>query len=451
MLWHSEYRKEVNITMNICVIGTGYVGLVTGTILSDLGNHVHCVDKDIQKIAHLRCGKMPIYEPGLEEIVCRNHDNGRLHFSTDLMGAVRRSDIIFICVGTPPKEDGNPEMGFVEAVAKEIAVALNGYKIIVNKSTVPIGTAGWVTEIIEQNRLEDHPFDVVSNPEFLREGSAIHDTLHPDRVVIGAPKREVAEKVGALYTPLQCEMLYTDVASAEMIKYASNSFLATKISFINAIANLCEYVGADVEQVALGMGKDRRIGQAFLNAGLGYGGSCFPKDCSALYKTAEQLGYDFSILRSVMEVNTLQPHRFLSRFREALGGSLKGKQVGILGLAFKPNTDDIRDSKALEIVQALLLEGAIVQAYDPIAMENTRHIYPQIGYCESPYGAAKGADGLLVVTDWQEFAQMDLGRIKRSMKTPVLFDGRNMFCPETMQAEGFAYECVGRTSLSNSN
>lgn len=431
--------------MNICVIGTGYVGLVTGTVFSDLGNEVVCVDKDAAKIAMLERCEMPIYEPGLEEMVRHNADDGRLFFTIDLETAVRRSDIIFICVGTPPSPNGEPDMSYVRGAAEQIGRAMDRYKVVVNKSTVPVGTGNMVREIILNHQRELVPFDVVSNPEFLREGSAIKDTLEPDRIVIGAGSQAVAMRVLELYAPLERPMIITDVASAEMIKYASNAFLATKISFANAVATICEAVGADVLQVVKGMGADSRIGGAFLSAGLGYGGSCFPKDTSALAATAEKHGYDFKLLRAVMDVNREQPMRFVDRLRQALGGSFDGKLIGVLGLAFKPNTDDMRDAKSVEIIGRLLAEGAKVQAYDPIAMENTRRIYPQICYAANAYDAADGADALVVVTEWNEFKQLNMERVRTLMRAPVLFDGRNIYDPARMRRLGFTYSGVGRS------
>ena len=436
--------------MNICVIGTGYVGLVTGCVFSDLGNEVTCVDNNPEKIAMLQRGEMPIYEPGLEELVKRNVEDRRLFFTQDLCKAVERSDVVFIAVGTPPKPDGDPDMSYVSAAAKEIAAGLNRYKVIVNKSTVPVpvGTGNLVREIIEKNRPNDVSFDVVSNPEFLREGSAIKDTLEPDRIVIGAPNQVVAMKLLELYAPLERPMLITDVASAEMIKYASNAFLATKISFSNAIANICEAVGADIVQVIKGMGSDSRIGPAFLNAGLGYGGSCFPKDSSALALTAEKYGYDFTLLKAVMEINREQPKRFLNRLRTEMGGTFQGKSVGVLGLAFKPNTDDMRDAKSVELIADLLAEGATVNAYDPIAIENTRKIFLHINYTKNAYEAAEGMDALLIVTEWNEFKLLDMERIKSVMKTPLLFDGRNIYDPARLRKIGFNYHCIGRTTAT---
>lgn len=434
--------------MNISVVGTGYVGLVTGSVFSDLGNDVICVDNDEEKIEMLQRAEMPIYEPGLEEMVRRNMEDHRLTFTSDLHRAVEQSDVIFICVGTPPTDTGEPNMSYVQQVAKGIARSLNRYKVIVNKSTVPVGTGHLVREIVETNRRRNVDFDVVSNPEFLREGSAIKDTLEPDRIVIGAPNQVVAMKILELYAPLERPMIITDVASAEMIKYASNAFLATKISFANSIANICDEVGADIVQVIKGMGMDSRIGMAFLNPGLGYGGSCFPKDSSALVQTAEKVGYDFKLLKSVIEVNREQPQRFYDRIRASLGHDLNGKSVGVLGLAFKPNTDDMRDARSLDLITRLLADGAEVRAYDPIAIENTRRIFPQICYAKNPYEVAEDADALLIVTEWNEFKLLNMERIKSVMKRPLLFDGRNIYDPVRLRRLGFEYHCVGRTAAA---
>jgi UDPglucose 6-dehydrogenase len=429
--------------MNICVIGTGYVGLVTGVVFSDLGNEVVCVDKNEEKIALLKAGVMPIYEPGLEEMVARNADEGRLTFTSDLDAAVRKSEVVFICVGTPPKEDGSTDMSQVEGAARGIAAAMDRYKVIVNKSTVPVGTGEFVREVIETNRRRNVDFDVVSNPEFLREGSAISDTLNPDRIVIGAPNQIVAMKILELYAPLERPMIITDVASAEMIKYASNAFLATKISFANSIANLCEQVGADVVQVVKGMGLDSRIGAAFLNAGLGYGGSCFPKDVLSLLHTARKSGYEFPLLQATIATNEAQPKRFIEKIRAGLG-TFESKKVAVLGLAFKANTDDMREAKSLDVIAALLEGGATVTAYDPIAMENTKRIFPQIGYGKNAYDAVEGADAVVVVTEWNEFKQINLERLKETMAGVHVFDGRNLYDPAKMARLGFSYHCVGR-------
>lgn len=433
--------------MNLCVIGTGYVGLVTGTVFADLGNNVVCCDHDSAKIDMLKRGEMPIYEPGLEEMVKHNVEDSRLSFSTDLDKAVRDSEVVFIAVGTPTGNDGYADLSAVKDVAKVIARNLDRYKVIVNKSTVPVGTGDLVREIIDINKVRpDVEFDVVSNPEFLREGNAINDTLQPDRIVIGAPSQNVAMRILELYAPLERPMIITDVHSAEMIKYASNAFLATKISFINAIANICELANADVVQVAKGMGMDTRIGHQFLNAGLGYGGSCFGKDTSCLVSTANRLGYDFQLLSSVIDINAHQPTRFTDRIKNVLV-SLDDKTIGVLGLAFKPNTDDLRDAKSLQIIANLLDEGVTVRAYDPIAMPNTKRIYPHITYCENAYQAAEGADALLIVTEWNEFKYLDLARVKEMMSQPIIFDGRNIYDPERMRRIGFDYYCIGRPSV----
>jgi UDPglucose 6-dehydrogenase len=434
--------------MNICVIGTGYVGLVTGVVFSDLGNEVICVDKNEEKIALLRAGVMPIYEPGLEEMVARNADEGRLTFTSDIETAVRKSEVIFICVGTPPKADGSTDMTQVESAARGVAAAMDRYKVIVNKSTVPVGTGDFVRNIIETNKRRNVDFDVVSNPEFLREGSAIQDTLHPDRIVIGAPNQIVAMKILELYAPLERPMIITDVASAEMIKYASNAFLATKISFANAIANICEEVGADVIQVVKGMGLDNRIGPAFLNAGLGYGGSCFPKDSSSLLHTARSVGYDFPLLAATIETNEHQPKRFIERMEKALKG-FEGKKVAVLGLAFKANTDDMRDAKSLDVMAAVLAGGGAVVAYDPIAMENTKRIFPQVTYAKNAFEAAEGVDAVVVVTEWNEFKQINLEKLKATMKGTFVFDGRNLYDPAKMKRLGFHYVCVGRGTFAH--
>lgn len=437
--------------MNLCVIGTGYVGLVTGTVFADLGNNVVCCDKDAAKIEMLARGEMPIYEPGLEEMVKRNVEDRRLSFSTDLGRAIGDSEVVFIAVGTPPGSDGYADLSAVKDVAKVIARNLDRYKVIVNKSTVPVGTGDLVREIIDINKVRpDVEFDVVSNPEFLREGNAINDTLCPDRIVIGAPSQNVAMRILELYAPLERPMIITDVYSAEMIKYASNAFLATKISFINAIANICELSNADVVQVAKGMGLDKRIGSEFLNAGLGYGGSCFGKDTSCLVITAEKLGYDFKLLTSVIDINTSQPKQFVDRIRRVLGG-LEGKTVAVLGLAFKPNTDDLRDAKSLEIIVNLLAENAAVKAYDPIAMPNTRKVFPQIEYSENAYDAVEGADAVIIVTEWNEFKFLDLARVSKTMAQPIIFDGRNIYDPERMRRLGFDYYCVGRPAVKGNN
>ncbi|HXG04484.1 MAG TPA: UDP-glucose/GDP-mannose dehydrogenase family protein [Candidatus Binatia bacterium] len=430
--------------MNICVVGTGYVGLVTGAVFADLGNDVICVDNQADKIAALQAGRMPIYEPGLEEMVARNVADGRLAFTTDLTAAVRRSLIVFITVGTPAKVDGESDLSAVEAVARGIGQAMEKYTVIVNKSTVPVGTGDFVREVIEKHQRHPVPFDVVSNPEFLREGSAIEDTLRPDRIVIGAPNQQVAMTLLELYAPLERPMIITDVPSAEMIKYASNAFLATKISFINAIANICELAGADVTQVIKGVGLDARIGPAFLQAGLGYGGSCFPKDTESLVHTAASLGYDFRLLRAVTEINRDRAGHFVGMMVKALN-PIEDRVIAVLGLAFKPNTDDMREAKSVEVITRLVDLGARVRAYDPVAIPNARRLLPPaVTYCDSPYEAAEGADALALVTEWNEFKFLNLERVRSLLRRPVIFDGRNVWEPERMRRLGFEYYSIGR-------
>ena len=432
--------------MNICVVGTGYVGLVTGAVFADLGNDVVCVDNDPVKIADLMAGRMPIYEPGLEEMVSRNAET-RLTFTTDLVAAVRRSVIVFITVGTPPKADGQTDLGAIEAVAQEIGQAIERYTVVVTKSTVPVGTGELVREVIERHQTRAIPFDVVSNPEFLREGSAIEDTLRPDRIVVGAPTQQVAMTLLELYAPLERPIIITDVPSAEMIKYASNAFLSTKISFINAIANICEVAGADVTQVMKGMGMDTRIGMSFLSAGLGYGGSCFPKDTDSLIHTAATRGYDFALLRAVVEVNRERAAHFVAMIAKALD-PLDGRSLAVLGLAFKPNTDDLREAKSIEVIHQLLQGGASLRAYDPVAMPAARRTLPDtVTFCESPYEAATGADAVVLVTEWNEFKFLNLGRLRGVMRRPVVFDGRNVWEPERMRHLGFEYHSIGRPPI----
>jgi UDPglucose 6-dehydrogenase len=430
--------------MNVCVVGTGYVGLVTGAVFADLGNDVVCVDIEEEKIAALRAGRMPIYEPGLEEMVARNVADGRLAFTTDVADAVRRSVVVFITVGTPAKGNGQTDLAAIESVARAIGLAMERYTVVVNKSTVPVGTGEFVREVIERHQRTRVPFDVVSNPEFLREGCAIEDTLRPDRIVIGAPTQQVAMTLLELYAPLERPMIITDVPSAEMIKYASNAFLATKISFVNVIANICEFAGADITQVVKGMGLDRRIGPAFLQAGLGYGGSCFPKDTDSLVHTAAALGVDFAVLRAAVEVNTERAPHFVRMIQKALA-PLDDKRIAVLGLAFKPNTDDMREAKSIEIVERLVQLGAHVSAYDPVAMDNAKRVLPaSVVFADSPYAAAADADAVTLVTEWNEFKLLNLERLRTVMRRPVLFDGRNLWEPERMRRLGFEYHSIGR-------
>jgi UDPglucose 6-dehydrogenase len=429
----------------ICVIGTGYVGLVTGVCFADLGNTVFCLDIDSERISKLKKNIMPIYEPGLEELVQRNVQARRLFFSTDYTESLRDAEFAFIAVGTPSGVDGEADLQYVKDATEKIAEVVKHPIIIVNKSTVPVGTGDWVADIIRK-KCGKFPLDfqVVSNPEFLREGSAISDFMNPDRVVLGSVDKKAAEKVAQLYQPLRCPSLITDLRTAEMIKYASNAFLATRISFVNEIANICEELGADVREVAAGMGLDKRIGKAFLDAGLGWGGSCFPKDVKALRHMAELNNTNPHLLKAVMEINTNQRRRVVFKLRKALGGSLTDKEIGVLGIAFKPNTDDIREAAALEVIHLLENEGAHVRAYDPQAMENAARILKKVKLCKDPYEAAEGADALLLATEWNEFKQLDFKRIRQSMRSPVLMDGRNQWDGNYLRSLGFIYFGVGQ-------
>ncbi|MGD8244797.1 MAG: UDP-glucose/GDP-mannose dehydrogenase family protein [Anaerolineae bacterium] len=429
----------------ICVIGVGYVGLVTGACLADLGNHVVCLNRNKEKSDNLKRGILPIYEPGLEEIVRRNNEAGRLHFTTSYDEAMADAAFVYISVGTPSGEGGEADLAHVEAAATEVARRIHQPLVIINKSTVPIGTGDWVADIVTEHMPDPEiPFWVVSNPEFLREGSAVYDWMNPDRVVLGSTSREAAERVAELYYPLHAETIITDLRTAEMIKYASNAFLATKISFINEMANICEVLGADVKEVARGMGTDHRISPHFLGAGIGWGGSCFPKDVKALAHMASTHGTHPQMLRAVMEINYDQRKRFVSKLRHLLGG-LRGKTVGVLGLSFKPNTDDMRDAPSVEIINLLLYEGAQVRAYDPVATENARRVLGDaITYCEDPYQVAEGSDALLLVSEWNEFKQLDMKRVRGLMRQPVLFDGRNIYDPQRMRGLGFTYRGMGR-------
>jgi UDPglucose 6-dehydrogenase len=428
----------------ICVVGTGYVGLVTGTCFADLGNRVTCLDIDVNRISNLKQGIMPIYEPGLEQLVAQNVNAGRLEFTTDFPEALKGAEFAFIAVGTPSGVDGEADLQYVRAAAEMIADLVDHPIVVVNKSTVPVGTGDWVADIIKKRSGgRDLQFNVVSNPEFLREGSAINDFMNADRVVLGSTNKDAANKVAQLYLILRCPILITDLRTAEMIKYASNAFLATKISFINEIAGMCEELGADVNEVAVGMGYDKRIGQAFLVAGLGWGGSCFPKDVKALAHMAVLHGTHPQLLQAVMEINRTQRRRAVYQLRKQLG-SLDDKVIGILGLSFKPNTDDIREAPSLEVIHLLQNEGAVVRAYDPQAMENAAAMLTKVNLCKDPYEVAAGADALLLATEWNEFKQLDFERIKGLMRQPVLMDGRNTWDPEYLRSLGFVYFGVGR-------
>ena len=427
----------------ITVVGVGYVGLVTGACLADLGNQVVCINRSQEKSDNLRKGILPIYEPGLEEIVRRNTEAGRLLFTTSWDSAVSQAEFVFIAVGTPTGTEGEADLAHVDAVTVEIAKRIQEPVIIVNKSTVPIGTGDWVADIVRDIRGDNAQFWVVSNPEFLREGSGVYDFLNPDRVVLGSTSRQAAERVAELYAPLGGETIITDLRTAEMIKYASNAFLATKISFINEIANICESLGADVRAVAHGMGTDRRISPAFLGAGVGWGGSCFPKDIKALIHMAELHGERPEILRAVSHVNYDQRKRLIQKLRHILGG-FRGKTVGLWGLAFKPNTDDMRDAPSISIVSMLQREGAVVRAYDPEAQANAGRWMEGVVFCDSPYEVAEGADALILITEWNEFKQLDMVRVYSLMRHPVLMDGRNIYDPKRMSEIGFTYRGVGR-------
>ncbi len=449
--------------MHIAVVGSGYVGLVAGACFADLGHDVILVDNDQDKLADLQNGKVPIHENFLPELLGR-HRGQRLTFSANLKDAVALSTVIFVAVGTPPTESGEADLSYVESVAREISGGINGYKVVVEKSTVPVYTSEWVRKIILRNGTDPDLFDVASNPEFLREGTAVTDFLFPDRIVVGCDSDRSADVLREVYAPLTNGSYYqradaipqpdrasipppvivTSTKSAELIKHASNAFLAMKISFINAVASVCEAVGADVNQVVHGVGTDSRIGRRFLNPGIGYGGSCFPKDVMAFRAVARENGYDFRLLDEVMRINEDQRQRFLRKVHNALW-TLRGKQLGVLGLAFKGGTDDIRESPALFLVQALLQEGSKVTAYDPAAMERTREAMPSgIVFANSAYEAAHGADALLILTEWEEFANLDLDRIRQELKYPIVIDGRNLYDPELMAAEGFTYYSVGR-------
>ena len=428
--------------MKIAVIGTGYVGLVTGVVLSSLGNDVICVDNDPVKVDRLKKGIPPIFEPGIEEMLRDSLADGFLTISDSIADATEASEIVFIAVGTPPSADGSPDVTAVKAVANSIAKSIKKYTVIVNKSTVPVGSGTMVQEIILANGVSQDLFDVVSNPEFLREGSAIRDTLEPDRIVIGANRRDAGLKLVELYASLERPMMITDVNSAELIKYAANSFLAMKISFINAISRICEECGANVTDVSKGIGLDSRIGSQFLHAGLGWGGSCFPKDVQGLVTTATRYGYDFKLLQEVIDINSEQTSHFLDRL-EARLGSLEGTTVALMGLAFKPNTDDIRDAKSLEIISYLLEKGAKVKAHDPIATHHVKALHPEVTYVPSIYEVSEGADAIVLVTEWGEYRQLDLQRLGACMKSKILFDGRRLYKRETAERAGFEYFSIG--------
>ena len=430
----------------ICVVGVGYVGLVTAACFADLGNRVVALDVDEKRVENLKKGIMPIYEPGLEELVNRNVKGGRISFTTSYDDALKGAEFAFIAVGTPSGVDGNADLQYVEVAARSIAKAMTAPLIIINKSTVPIGTGDWVADIVKSAQPKPIDFAVVSCPEFLREGSAISDFMSPHRNVIGSLDKDAANKVAQLHLPLRAPIVITDLRTAEMIKYASNAFLATKISFINELADLCELVGADVKEVAAGMGYDARIGRHFLDAGLGWGGSCFPKDVQALAYMAKERGLEPRILNDVMNVNYDRRKDVSKQVEAMLGGSLKGKTIGLLGLAFKPNTDDMRDAPSVDISNALIAGGATVRAYDPVARATAAPHMPAVEILDDMYKMADGCDALIVVTEWNEFKQLDLERVKSLLKAPVVYDGRNIYDPVRMKEMGFNYRSIGRAS-----
>jgi UDPglucose 6-dehydrogenase len=433
--------------MRLAVVGTGYVGLVAGVCFAESGNDVICVDKDAAKVEALRAGHMPIYEPGLEELLRRNTAEERLTFTTDLDAAVKASTVVFIAVGTPEGEDGSADLQYVLGVARQIGRALNGYKVIVDKSTVPVGTAQRVKAAVAQETA--HPFSVVSNPEFLKQGAAVDDFMKPDRVVIGADDPEAVSVMQELYAPFtrtDAPIMVMDTASAELAKYAANAMLAVRISFMNEVANVCEAVGADVDHVRRAVGSDRRIGPSFLFPGVGFGGSCFPKDVKAMGRFAAHEGYEFKLLKAVDDVNALQKTRLAAKMRDHFG-DLRGKAIALWGLAFKPKTDDMREAPAIPLIESLLAAGATVRAYDPEAMGVAKRLFgDRITFAANNYDALRGADALAIVTEWNEFRRPDLARVKSLLNNPVIFDGRNLFQPERMRAEGFTYYSIGRRS-----
>ena len=429
--------------MKLSIIGTGYVGLVTGTCFAEVGHHVICVDNDAAKVKLLQAGGIPIYEPGLEELVKKNVAAGRLKFTASTAEGVQNSDVIFIAVPTPPQPDGAVDLSYIERVARDIAAAMTSYKIVVDKSTVPVKTGEKVAETIKRDCAAKVEFDVVSNPEFLREGFAVDDLMKPDRVVIGVSSPRPAAAMREIYTPFNAPIIVTDINSAELIKHAANSFLALKISYINAVANICEAAGANVQEVAHGIGLDDRIGRRFLNAGIGFGGSCFPKDLSAFIKISEQIGYKFELLKEVQRINADQMDRFVKKITDTLW-VLKDKKIGVLGLAFKQNTDDVRSSPAIDLCHRLLKEGATLRVHDPKAMDKAKSLLPNVTYVDDMNAVAEGCDAIVVATEWDEFKQLDLARAKKALTHPIIFDGRNLFDPAEMEKLGWIYKSVGR-------
>jgi len=429
--------------MNISIIGSGYVGLVTGACFAELGNKVICADNDARKVSQLKKGIVPIYEPGLEEMIRLNLKNKRLKFTSSIKAAVSSSEVIFIAVGTPALENGEADLTGIENVARSIAQNMDGYRLIVEKSTVPVETCAWIKKTISTYIKKGHKFDVVSNPEFLREGSAINDFTHPDRIILGVESARARQIMASLYQPLNRPILITNIKSAELIKHASNAFLATKISFINAISRICDKVGADVKEVAQGMGLDNRIGRHFLHSGIGYGGSCFPKDLEAFINIAEKLGYDFQILKAVRNTNEEQKRFVLQKIKNEMW-IIKDKTIAVLGLAFKPNTDDLRNAPSIDLINSLIQEGARVKVYDPKAMAKAKEILKNVIFCDNLYQAAGSADCLIVATEWNEFKELDFVRLKKTLKRPLLIDARNIYDPKLLKQMGFTYIGVGR-------
>ena len=431
--------------MHIAVIGTGYVGLVTGTCFAEFGTSVTCVDVDADKIERLKRGEMPIYEPGLDQLVAKNTQAGRLHFTTDIKSAVEQSLVIFLAVGTPPREDGSADLSFIEGAARDVARHMNGYKVVVTKSTVPVGTGERLRRLIREHQTK-FDFGIVSNPEFLREGAAIDDFMRPNRVVLGSKDEAAIAIMRDLYRPLyliETPVVITSLEAAELTKYAANAFLATKISFINEIANLCDRIGCDVHDVARGIGMDNRIGRYFLHPGPGYGGSCFPKDTTALMSVAKEYGGEARIVEAVVEVNRLQRERMVEKI-DRLVGDVSGKTIAVLGLSFKPETDDMREAPSVDIIKSLLAKGARVKAYDPVAEEQARKVLPEVEYAEDEFGAVEGADALIFMTEWNQFRALDMQRVKELMRAPRVADLRNIYEPERMRKLGFDYVGVGR-------
>ena len=429
--------------MDICIIGSGHVGLVTGACLAELGNNVICVDVNKKKIEGLKKGIVPIFEPGLEELVRRNKKRGKLHFTTNSNQAIKKSLIIFIAVNTPPKPNGEADLIYVENVSHQIAGCMPSYRLIVEKSTVPVDTGRWIKHTIQLSNKRKVNFDVACNPEFLSEGSAVKNFMHPDRVVIGVESKKAKELLIKLYKPLGATIVITNVKSAEIIKHASNSFLATKISFVNAVSNICEKVGADIKEVTRGMGFDKRIANIFLNAGVGFGGSCFPKDLAAFRHLAEKLGYDFGLLKEVEKINKQQKEILVKKIKDHVW-NLENKTIGILGLSYKPNTDDMRFAPAVDIIKALEEEGVKIKAFDPEAMDNAKKVLSGIKFCKDPYSVARDSDCLVIITEWNEFKELDFKKVKKLLKQPLIIDGRNIYDPGKLKRMGFKYVGMGR-------